>query len=245
MVGSDPTTIGDTQNFNTNVVPNVDVGPSFLNARYHTIKKVRMPQIGRASGTFNIVVTGSHNNSDNLAVPGLLETSNSSVFTRFFGSSLKPGTTNLTAEETAKIIFGLGEGVSSAHGAYLTTNNQFVGWENIRGFRYGLSNVKDRKPRVVFRRDRFGQLRDMLEMAPNTAYIDDNTNTIVRAIEAQFFADDGSIASPEATSCSNLSTFVTSSAPFFDREVVNFEDTEVVRNRGPLNNKVADITIEI
>ena len=65
----------------------------------------------------------------------------------------------------------------------------------------------------------------MLEMAPNTAYVDDKSNTTTFPIEAQFFADDGSIAAPDATSCSNLSTNLTSSAPFFDRDVVDFENS--------------------
>ena len=82
-------------------------------------------------------------------------------------------------------------------------------------------------------------------MAPNTAYVDDKTNTLTFSVEAQFFADDGSIAAPDATSCSNLSTNVTSSAPFFDRDAVEFEDPLIIRNRGPFNNKVVDITIEI
>ena len=146
-----------------------------------------------------------------------------------------------------KALFGLGEGPLSAH--YYENNVQnvvsSVKLADIRGFKYGLSNIADKKPKNVFRRDRYGQFRDMLEMAPNTAYIDDKTNVVSYPIEAQFFADDGSLISPEATSCSNLSTNLTSSAPFFDRDVVEFSDSLVVRNRGPLNNKVVDLTIEI
>ena len=116
---------------------------------------------------------------------------------------------------------------------------------HIRGFRYGLSNVAEKTARNIFRRDRYGQLRDMLEMAPNTAYLDNETNTLSFAVEAQFFSDDGSIASPDATNCSNLSLNCTSSAPFFDRDIEDYGDVLVVRNRGPFNNQVADITIEI
>ena len=152
---------------------------------------------------------------------------------------------NLDSFETARIIFGIGSGISNAHTAHFD-GTFFLGWQTgIRGFRYGLSNLQDKKPKNVFRRDRFGQLRDMLEMSPNTAYIDDATNTISYPIEAQFFADDGSVVSPDATNSSNLSTHCTSSAPFFDREVVEFTDPLVVRNRGPFNNQVVDVTIEI
>ena len=113
-----------------------------------------------------------------------------------------------------------------------------------RGFRYGLSGIRLRSPRTIFRRSSYGQFRDMLEMAPNTAYVDDKQN-ISFSVEAQFFTTDGSITHPENTACSNLSTHCTSSAPFFDRDVENYDDLLVVRNRGPVNNQVADITIEI
>lgn len=153
----------------------------------------------------------------------------------------------------ARFIFGLGEGVGNAHladeypsgGASDTPANISQKLHDIRGFRYGLSNVADRKPRNIFRRDRYGQLRDMFEMAPNTAYLDDATNTISYPVEARFFDSEGAIAEPDQTSCSNLSTNVTSSAPFFDREVVEFTDPLIIRNRGPINNKVADVTIEL
>ncbi len=145
----------------------------------------------------------------------------------------------MTAFGLNKFLFGLGDGPLSAH-YYDVGQTFYLKPHPIRGFKYGLSNVADKKPRNVFRSDRYGQLRDMLEMAPNTAYLDDKTNVVSYPIEAQFFADDGSVISPEATSCSNLSTNLTSSAPFFDRDVVEFSDSLVVRNRGPLNNKVVD-----
>ena len=147
----------------------------------------------------------------------------------------------------AKFLFGKSFELNGAFPAKFHVNNSyFVATDSdLRGFRYGFSNITDKKPKNVYRRNRYGQLHDMLEMAPNTAYVDDLTNTITFPIEAQFFAEDGSIAAPDATSCSNLSTNVTSSAPFFDREVVEFDDPLVIRNRGPLNNKVVDITIEI
>ena len=155
-----------------------------------------------------------------------------------------------TPSEISPFLFGLGDGPKSAHyfdvlSLYSGNDRVFFNIRDIRGFKYGLSNITDKKPRNVFRRDRYGQLRDMLEMSPNTAYLDDKTNTISYPIEAQFFADDGSIASPDATNSSNLSTHCTSSAPFFDREVVEFTDPLVVRNRGAFNNQVVDVTIEI
>ena len=146
----------------------------------------------------------------------------------------------------SKLVFGLGEGTSNSHvleNNPVSANDYQTFSETIRGFRYGLSNIADKKPRNIFRRNKYGQLRDMLEMAPNTAYIDDRSNTISYPIEAKFFDTDGSIIDANSTSCSNLSTNVTSSAPFFDRDLEDYDDDLVVRNRGPLNNAIVDITI--
>ena len=163
-----------------------------------------------------------------------------------------------------KFLFGRGDGTSGAHIYHrnpANANVPFMGFQPIvsffgdalqlfsidpiRGFRYGISNIGDKFSSCTFRRDHYGHLRDMIEMRKNTAYFNQQTQEVDYPIEAQFFADDGSIAAPDATSCSNLSTNLTSSAPFFDRDVVDFENSFVIRNRGPLNNKVVDITIEI
>ena len=254
LIGGDPRTQG-IHSTNKNVKPNIDIGASFLNSRYSEVRKVRAPQVGRQSSFFQITVTGSFD-TRSLAVPGLIQTSDTGVigeFGRLFDSDDNAGFEGgsvLSTREVNTLLFTVGDGVSNAHiletrpDPIHGTFTRFV-IPTPRGFRYGLSNIVDKKPKNVFRRDRYGQLRDMLEMAPNTAYIDDKSNTVSFPIEAQFFADDGSISAPDQTSCSNLSTNCTSSAPYFDRDVEVFDDPVVIRNRGPLNNQIADITIEI
>ena len=232
------------------ITANRNIRGSFLNSRYNDVNRVRQQQIGAQNNSFLLEYTGSIANG---RLDSGFGADNSNATAASSGNNLIVDSKEngiVDAGFVAKFIFGIGNGTNNSHivkdpTISLPAGQYFVFDEIIRGFRYGLSNITDKKPRNVFRRDRYGQLRDMLEMAPNTAYIDDASNTISYAVEAQFFADDGSIASPDATSSSNLSTYVTSSAPFFDREVVEFDDPLVVRNRGPLNNKVVDLTIEI
>ena len=72
-----------------------------------------------------------------------------------------------------------------------------------------------------------------------------------------FFDRDGTaLTNREDSSCCNLSTYATSSAPFFDREplqhkinpnktIDTFADNSIIRNRGPLNDETVDITFDI
>jgi len=244
-IGNDPSLIGNIAT-NAGVIANVDIGASFFYHRYNTVGRVRSSQIGKGSTTFTISVTGSY------SVPGLIDPDQPSTFVgtkqllnqRPLEVQAERGFIN--SAETSQFMFGIGEGVQNAHvGIVGGGGGVGIDVEKIRGFRYGFSNVVDKKPRNVFRRDRYGQLRDMLEMAPNTAYINDRTNQITYPIEARFFDNDGSVIQPGNTSCSNLSTYCTSSAPYFDRDKKSDGSDLVIRNRGPLNNKIADITIEI
>ena len=250
LIGDDPASVG-VNDTNRGVRPNVDIGKAYYFARYHNITRVRQEQIGGSATIIQFGITGSSAFPSEPNVAGL-------VFNQDGANTVAPKSeyflqhprSSINAFEpldAAKFLFGKSFELNGAFPAKFHVNNSyFVSTDSdLRGFRYGFSNISDKKPKNVFRRDQYGMLRDMLEMAPNTAYVDDASNNIEFAIEAKFFADDGSIASPDATSCSNLSTNLTSSAPFFDREIVEFEDPLIVRNRGPLNNKVVDITIEI
>ena len=82
---------------------------------------------------------------------------------------------------------------------------QFV---QVRGFKYGINHIGAIGPRYTFRRDRFGQMRDMLEQGLNTAVYSDNRSQFTTPpVRATFARTDQS---------SNLSSFCTSSLPFFD-----------------------------
>ena len=267
LLGDNPdqTDSADTTRPDALLRPNVFLKTSYLFSRYHNITRVRQNQIFAANSLGLLALTGS-NLTLNGTLFGYLDSNPDSEVADLDGSATPVDQRHLTIvfsdesspfdssffanppKQVAKFLFGLGNGVLSSHYYTFVSNgagSSSVKINDIRGFKYGISNLGDKKPRNIFRRDRYGQFRDMLEMAPNTAYVDDKSNTTTFPIEAQFFADDGSIAAPDATSCSNLSTNLTSSAPFFDRDVVDFENSFVIRNRGPLNNKVVDITIEI
>ena len=248
--------------------PNLSAKRSFSFHEFSTVRRVRASQATGGSLKTAIILSGT---LGNLEMPGIVMTRTGSadwanvapdnIFIQMgLGQPDRVGT--LAQSEIAEgsdfgppsghrgvtaFLFGIGDGVSNAHVIDLY-NLGAIGAgciNSIRGFKYGFSNVVDKKPKNIFRRDRYGQLRDMLEMAPNTAYIDDKSNTVSFPIETRFFADDGSISAPDQTSASNLSTNCTSSAPYFDRDVEVFDDPSVIRNRGPLNNQIADITIEI
>ena len=188
-------------------------------------------------------------------------------------------TTNVLSNDIEKIFFGFGDrnkifeispGVNISQKSLpsyreimppgMGVYSRAVG-PIIRGWKYGLISASPYFTSAVFRRDRFGQNRDMLEQRPSTATIRDTEYSPVNYfgdVETAAFtsyppADDKieneedpetfSVVnvnfcklgikpipivgeskliltyvklSPTETSSSNLSTFVTSSLPFFD-----------------------------
>jgi hypothetical protein len=96
--------------------------------------------------------------------------------------------------------------------------------------RYGLLSPRVANPSCVFRRDRFGQVRDMIEQSRDskTLVTIDGKDTVNRSIVyATFVSASSDLAvEPETTQCSNLSFECTSSIPFIDDNTVH--------NRGAL-----------
>ena len=89
---------------------------------------------------------------------------------------------------------------------------------NLGGFKYGVSNSSAAYSSAVYRRDRFGQLRDLLEPRCFMAYMKDSKVSF--PVSQRFFSRTGqplSAAERVNTTCSNLSQNATSSLPFFDR----------------------------
>jgi hypothetical protein len=106
------------------------------------------------------------------------------------------------------------------------------------GFKYGLINAVEQNPTAVYRGTSFGQFRDMLEQRPYTRYFDKKINKMRRSqwvvkskfVEPTWINPGGKLEKkePSETQSCNLSTFSTSSLPFFD-EVDLYPDG---RNRG-------------
>ena len=136
----------------------------------------------------------------------------------------------------AKFIMGVGNrnngpGPPPVRSVYnwspnLAKSLQVVGWK------YGLINAVPYKSSCVYRRDTYGQFRDMLEQRPYARYFqpsdygqdevvseypDNIEASTVYPIEIEFKSRGGLIkVDPVQTNSQNLSQFATSSVPYFD-----------------------------
>jgi len=89
---------------------------------------------------------------------------------------------------------------------------------------YGIAEGRNLFTSMKVRRDRYGQFRDIIEAIPNATYVIDSFS-VERPLEIRFLsrpAKDGkgrkSSNDPSETFSQNLSTFSTSSFPFFDAD---------------------------
>jgi hypothetical protein len=103
-------------------------------------------------------------------------------------------------------------------------------YKGAASIRYGMISPRIIGPGSVYRRDRYGQFRDLLEQGRNTKYVITSTGKDVvgeAAINAMFVsASADTVVSPSETQSSNLSFECTSSRPY--------ADDGIVHNRGPL-----------
>ena len=92
------------------------------------------------------------------------------------------------------------------------------------GWKYGLMNCQKTKTSAVFRSDRYGQLRDMLEQRAYTKFFDQGDQFTPAglqesAVSCIFVDGDGDpIEDPLLTSCLNMSSEMTSSIPYKEGE---------------------------
>lgn len=153
-----------------------------------------------------------------------------------------PVLTGLGLPEFVKFFYGTGDGHSQSY------DNNFVMFDNVsgsfggppeigartravlRGWRYGLFSGFPMKSTAVWRRDRFGQPRDMLEQRQDTKFYAESTllgrrsGVFTSPISVKFVDSSGAITLPEYTNSSNLSHEATSSLPYFDGDVRNREN---------------------
>ena len=122
-----------------------------------------------------------------------------------------------------------------------------------KGMRYGLKNYNPEVSSAVFRRDNYGQFRDMLEQREFTTYFIRVEKRVVRGLRTgdpfnsrmrrrnrletgpvvcRFVsASDGvTLVDPKQTSCSNISIFATSSKPYTEGKPGNSLITDGTRN---------------
>jgi hypothetical protein len=113
----------------------------------------------------------------------------------------------------------------------------------LRGYRYGISSISPRYLTSHWRRDSYGQFRDMLEGRPTvkTYFVQPDgsgqASVGVSPVEARFVSPDGLSVDPLLTDCCNLSFECTASVPFTDG---------VLRNRtAPTPTKLISSALKI
>jgi hypothetical protein len=147
------------------------------------------------------------------------------------------GNKSIRPREVNKFWFGIGDSISGScdfHGEFQATpsapaTHSARFYPTVRGWKYGILNAFEVRTSAAFRRDRYGQLRDMLEQRLDSRFfnIEDERKATGRTkglkespIMVKFIdADTGDTTLPALTHCQNLSTFATSSLPYFDGQM--------------------------
>ena len=196
---------------NTVAPKSVDVGTNILRQAFTISKNIR-------AGDGGASLPGAPTTLTFITLPNFLE---------FNGLNLRDYNFN---ERAIKAFYGFGDGsdlttfseVGSRDGSakitYATkydslnddTNNyEMVHHVEIKGWKYGIKNGLPQNSSAVFRRDRFGQFRDMLEQRLYTRYSEDDVGQ--GAVRVRF-----TLPNPADTESSNLSAYATSSLPYFE-----------------------------
>lgn len=150
-----------------------------------------------------------------------------------FGTGYVP----LKKPEFIKFFFGIGDGIGTYDNGHvrprvLDSNNNVGVTADVRGWRHGMMNAFPMYSTAIFRRNRYGHFRDMLEQRPDTKYYIDN---VIREspIQVEFFDREGNLTDSTLTLSSNLSSEATSSFPYADG---------LTRNRGTIDYTVLNIS---
>jgi hypothetical protein len=155
------------------------------------------------------------------------------------------GFLNLSDRDVSKLFFGFGE-VSSGPWGNIPDQRENQGFAYklspiIRGWKYGLYSGSPAHSSAVFRRDRYGQFRDMLEQRINTVFhfkrivlrsgfggdIIDRSLVTESPISVKFInslSPSNPLTDPSLTHSQNLSPHATSSLPYFDGDPRNRTD---------------------
>ena len=145
-----------------------------------------------------------------------------------FGTGYVP----LKKPEFIKFFFGIGDGIGTYDNGHVRARSDTGATADLRGWRYGMLNAFPMYSTAVFRRNRYGQFRDMLEQRPDTKYY---VNNVLREspVQVEFFDREGNLTDSTLTLSSNLSTEATSSFPYADG---------LARNRGPIDYTALNIS---
>lgn len=174
-------------------------------------------------------------------------------------------TASLSSDDFGKYLFGFGDVntrtfYTSGGNTYWYGNNHQPEFRNkdiyvaggiprsysfgpvIRGWKYGVYNGLPTFNKVIFRRNKYGQFRDMLEQRLDSKFFqteiteeNPNIGVLESPILIKFVDSEGKITSPENTWSQNLSFEVTSSMPYFDGLIKNRNEPDVNLNQSILN----------
>lgn len=114
----------------------------------------------------------------------------------------------------------------------------------IRGWKYGLYNGFPSYTSAYYRQGRYGQFRDLLEQRPYTVTIKENAESLVQSsislttkitqfespVSVKFLDENDNLTDPARTQAQNLSSFATSSLPYFDLQQRNRPDVAPLPN---------------
>ena len=126
---------------------------------------------------------------------------------------------------SVKYLWGFGDGafnLPEAVGYDGTTSTPLI-----RGYKYGLGGLFGSSQDARFRRDKYGQFRDMLEPRRQTATMNKNGTGLDFTIDIRFVPRDsteGGTVNPEETHSQNLDTHSSSSLPYYDGLFVDRPD---------------------
>ncbi len=140
------------------------------------------------------------------------------------------GHTGLTHPEFIKAFYGIGNGrsnIDNQHVTFRASTSQLSQSVVLRGWRYGMMSAFPLYSNAVYRRDRFGQPRDMLEQRLDAVFFDEiglsangNVGGVIGTkdgpVQVKFYDRDGNITPALRTLSSNVSAYATSSMPYTD-----------------------------
>jgi hypothetical protein len=136
---------------------------------------------------------------------------------------------SMTSRRSVSLLFGIGDNYGLPFYNDVSNGVQSA----LRGYRYGLSGIFPKGRSAVFRHDRYGQLRDMLETSGDSITFgepstDGSTQLglVPPPIRVRFVDRDTLefLEDPALTSSQNLSFFATSELPYFDGQAVDRGD---------------------
>ncbi len=131
----------------------------------------------------------------------------------------------MTSSEFIKTFFGIGDGHSDYDNQHVTfrgRSSTSAHGVDIRGWRHGMMSAFPMYTTAMFRRDKFGQFRDMLEQRLDARFYNQTVNGLLDSpVRVAFYDRVGNPTDSILTLSSNLSTEATSSFPYTDGQARN------------------------